>query len=206
MQNDPRYKNKAFNSESPRAYLHDYARAVQEGLNAVDGAALDAASQLLQQTRQSGGRVFAAGNGGSAAISDHLHCDWTKGIHVHGKPALQVQALTNNTALMTAISNDFSYAEAFSFQLELADLTSKDVVVLISSSGKSENILKAAKLAKSKGAKVLALTGFTGGELKNLADVSLHVPVENYGVVEDAHQSLMHVLAQFHDLKTRGAK
>lgn len=204
MQKDPRFKNRSFNSQSPHAYLSDYAKSLQQGLASVEPASLDAASQLLSNVRQSGGRIFVAGNGGSAAISEHLSCDWQKGVHVHGQANLQVQCLTSNTALLTAIANDFGYSEAFSFQLELADLTKKDAVLLISSSGNSENIVKAAELAKSKGCPVIGLSGFSGGKLKAAADISLHIPCENYGVVEDCHQSIMHILAQYHDLKNRG--
>jgi phosphoheptose isomerase len=112
--------------------------------------------------------------------------------------------LTSNTALLTAIANDFNYSQTFSFQLELANLTADDVVLLISSSGNSENVIQAAEFAKAKGVKVIGLTGFSGGKLKTTADISLHIDCDNYGVVEDCHQSIMHVLAQFHDLQTRG--
>jgi D-sedoheptulose 7-phosphate isomerase len=147
--------------------------------------------------------VFVAGNGGSAAISEHLSCDWQKGVHLEHMNGLKVQCLTSNTALLTAIANDYGYDQAFSYQLEFADVTKEDLVLLISSSGNSDNIIKAALFAKNKGCKVIGLTGFTGGKLKDLADVSLHIPFSNYGLVEDGHQVLMHVLAQYHDIQNR---
>jgi phosphoheptose isomerase len=91
----------------------------------------------------------------------------------------------------------------FSYQLELQDLTAQDLLVLVSSSGNSGNVVKAAEYAKSKGCPVIGLTGFSGGKLKSLAGISLHVAFDNYGIVEDAHQILMHNLAQFHDLECR---
>lgn len=203
MQKDPRYRNQTFNQETIRTYLTDYAVTLRDCLGSIPQESLDAASHLLLKTRESGGRVFAAGNGGSAAISEHLGCDWQKGVHLPGHLSLKVNCLTSNTALLTAISNDFGYDQSFSFQLELADLKPDDLMVLISSSGNSENIVKAATYAKDKSCKVIGLSGFSGGKLKDLADVSLHVPYDNYGLVEDAHQVVMHVLAQFHDLTYR---
>ena len=203
MQKDPRFLNKTFNQESIRDYLSDYAVTLQECLKSVSPVALDAASHLLLKTRAAGGRIFVAGNGGSAAISEHLSCDWQKGVHVPGHSCLKVHSLTSNTSLLTAIANDYGYDQAFAFQLELAELTPDDVVVLISSSGNSENIVKAAAYAQTHHCPIIGLSGFSGGKLKTMATIALHVPFENYGLVEDAHQALMHVLAQYHDLMYR---
>lgn len=204
MEMDPRFLNKVFNTETVHTYMADYATALHECLRKISAASIEAASQLLADVHLRGARIFVAGNGGSAAISEHLSCDWQKGVYVsNGFPGPKVQCLTSNVSLFTAISNDFGYAKSFSFQLELAGLNAKDVVLLISSSGNSENILHAAVYAKEKGAKVVGFSGFDGGKLKALADVSIHVPFHNYGLVEDAHQVIMHVLAQYHDRSYR---
>lgn len=200
---DPRYLNQNFSNESVGSYLLEYSRNLQKALESVSREALDGAARLLFKARQGGHRIFVAGNGGSAAISEHLGCDWQKGVHLPGKSCLKVHCLSANSALLTAIANDFGYDKVFSFQLEMADLNPTDLVVLISSSGNSENILKAAEWARSKGCEIIGLTGFSGGRLKNAATVALHVPFDNYGVVEDAHQALMHILAQTHDLVMR---
>jgi phosphoheptose isomerase len=203
MQKDPRFLNKTFAQESIRSYLSDYSRALSKTLESVAPESLDAACQILMRTRVEGGRIFAAGNGGSAAIAEHLSCDWQKGVHVAGQSCLKIHCLTSNTALLTAISNDYGYDKSFAFQLELAELEKRDTVLLISSSGNSENIVQALRFAKERGCKVIGLSGFSGGKLKAESDISLHVPFDNYGVVEDAHQILMHVLAQYHDLTFR---
>lgn len=200
---DPRFLNKTFSDSTAAGYLKDYADTLSKVLMHVDSKQLDAASQLLVKTRLNGGRIFAAGNGGSAAISEHLSCDWQKGVHVHGQNPLQVQCLTSNSALLTAIANDYGYDKSFAFQLELANLSANDCVLLISSSGNSKNIIEAAQYAQTKGSKVIGMSGFGGGKLKTMADISLFVPFENYGLVEDAHQVIMHVLAQFHDITFR---
>jgi phosphoheptose isomerase len=201
MQNDPRRLNQTFSQDSIQAYLSEYSISLQKCLVSIPPEAINAARQLMLDVRASGHRIFVAGNGGSAAIADHLGCDWQKGIHIAGRPGLHVHSLTSNTALLTAVANDFGYSQSFAFQLEMAELRPGDAVILISSSGNSENIVKAAEFAKSRKSKVIGLTGFSGGQLKALADVSLHIPFSNYGLVEDAHQALMHVLAQFHDLE-----
>jgi phosphoheptose isomerase len=197
---DPRSKNSTFDIESAHAYLAGYADALHQALKSVSAQAIDAAARLVQEKRQNGGRVFVAGNGGSSAIADHLTCDWQKGVHVPGHKCLHVHGLTGSTALLTAIANDYGYDKSFSFQLELAEAGAKDILILISASGNSDNIVRAAEYARSKGTKIVGMSGFKGGKLHTMADISLYVAFENYGVVEDAHQALMHVLAQHHDL------
>jgi len=197
---DPRRLNQTFNPETVRTYFLDYIDSLHKCLAAISPDSLEKACQLLLKTRENGGRIFAAGNGGSAAISEHLSCDWQKGVHIAQHKCLKVHCLTSNSSLLTAISNDFGYDKSFAFQLEMADLESRDVLLLISSSGNSENIIRAAQLAKEKGAQIIGLSGFKGGRLNEIADVSIYAPFENYGLVEDAHQVVMHVLAQYHDL------
>ena len=100
----------------------------------------------------------------------------------------------SNPALFSAIANDFGYQEVFAIQLRSV-ATSADVLVLVSSSGDSANIVAAARAAREIGIPVIGLTGFSGGRLREMADVSVHVPADRYGLVEDAHQVLMHVIA-----------
>jgi phosphoheptose isomerase len=166
-----------------------YTDQIHKALYAV-AHALEDAKHLMGSKR-----IFVGGNGGSSAISDHLSCDFEKGA---GRPVIN---LSSRPALLSAIANDYGYEFTLSWQLMAAKVDAWDTVILISSSGNSPNILEAARYAKSQGAKILGLTGFTGGGLKKLSDVSLHIEVNNYGVVEDCHQALMHVLAQWHHIK-----
>jgi phosphoheptose isomerase len=150
--------------------------------------------------------VFVAGNGGSAAIADHLCCDWTKGTHAANLVPLRTHSLVSNVALLTAVANDFGYDDAFARQLEMLGVAG-DVVLLISSSGNSPNVLAAADRAKALGITTIGLTGFSGGALAARADFALHVPYANYGLVEDCHQILMHTFAQlFAREREAGAK
>lgn len=182
--------NVYFNSISVGSYLLEYAKEAYEALRSIDLNELDRAKELMKAKR-----VFIGGNGGSLAISDHWTCDFEKGSN------RSIVSLVGRPALLTAIANDYGYEHTLSWQLIAAKCDAWDTVVLISSSGNSPNIIEAAKFAKSQGSKVLGLTGFDGGALKRISDVNLHIGINNYGVVEDCHQMLMHVLAQYHWIK-----
>jgi D-sedoheptulose 7-phosphate isomerase len=105
-------------------------------------------------------------------------------------------SLSARIELITAIANDIDYAEIFAFQLRNAARPG-DVLITISSSGDSENIVRALTWARDNGLTTIAMSGFAGGRSAKTAEISLHVPADNYGVVEDAHQALMHILAQY---------
>ncbi|TFF23312.1 SIS domain-containing protein [Jiella endophytica] len=153
------------------------------------------ACAAVKTCAETGGTVYLVGNGGSAAICDHLVCDLVKGtFHPEHKPVLAV-SLTENVAIYTAVANDFGFEDAFSWQIS-ARGRPNDVLIAVSSSGKSENIIRAVVAAKEKGLSTIGLSGFGGGRLKETADIPLHVAVDNYGVVEDAHQALLHAIVQ----------
>jgi phosphoheptose isomerase len=192
---DPRTKNQFFSMQSASTYLKEYASSLEKALSSVDSKAIEDGIQLLEETASRGGMIYIAGNGGSAAISDHFCCDGAKATSVDHLPNFRVVSLPNATGLMTAIGNDYGYEYVFSTQLKLLGRKG-DLLILISSSGNSPNILKAVEQAKTMGVKTLGMSGFSGGKLRDLCDVSLHVPFSNYGIVEDAHQSLMHIMTQ----------
>jgi len=177
-------------------YYADYTAALSRALASVDRNHLDAAGALLRAALLTDAQLYACGNGGSAAIANHLACDHTKGIGTDTGLKPRVHSLSTPIELMTAIANDISYAEVFAFQVRTFGRPG-DVLISISASGDSENVVRALQAAKDVGMSSIALTGFAGGRSARLADISLHVDAENYGVVEDAHQSIMHCLAQF---------
>jgi len=200
MQEDTRLRNTYFDRYDISFYLQEYAGMIAASLNKVDVEMLKRAQKALDEAHKSGSRVFVGGNGGSAAITDHWSCDFTKGISTDHALSLDLHSLCGHHALFTAIANDLGYEHTFSYQLQLREAYARDLLILISSSGDSANIVEAARYAKNQKMIVIGLTGFSGGKLKELADISLHIPCNNYGVVEDCHQALMHVLAQFHYL------
>lgn len=178
----------------------DFAAAYFEELAAtaktLDRERMDRAAEILLAACKSRKTIYSCGNGGSAAISNHLHCDFLKGAQVDTAIKPRVISLSSAMETLTAIANDVSFDEVFVYQLS-RQAEPGDVLVTISSSGDSENIVKAAKWARENDLHVIALTGFDGGRSAALANVNLHVGGDNYGVIEDIHQSLMHILAQF---------
>jgi D-sedoheptulose 7-phosphate isomerase len=193
---DPRFKNEQCDRASVGAYLADYAERLKSGLLSVEPDAMQRALSALQKAAANGKRIYAVGNGGSAAIADHLCCDLTKGTHSTQHPVVDTRSLVSNVALFSAVANDFGFENVFSAQLRLFGGMG-DVLIAVSSSGNSANIVNAIQMAHELGMVTIGLSGFSGGALKSVAQISLHVDVNNYGIVEDAHQALMHVLAQY---------
>jgi phosphoheptose isomerase len=177
-------------------FFDAYAAESAKGARSVDPDALEAAAAILIAAYSRGSRVFCCGNGGSAAIANHLLCDHVKGIRTGTDLAPRVVSLSASVELLTAISNDITFADVFAYQLE-AQAGHGDVLIAISSSGRSPNIVRALTWARGHGMATIALTGFDGGEAREVADVSVHVEVANYGIVEDLHHTIMHVLAQY---------
>jgi phosphoheptose isomerase len=177
-------------------YLTAYRQALLEAWQSVDPEAANRATDMLATTINAGRIAFACGNGGSAAIANHLSCDCLKGIQTDTPLRPRVVSLAATIELITAIANDIAYAEVFVYQLRSLAQPG-DVLITISASGNSENIVRAIGWARDHRIGSIALTGFDGGRSAGLADVNLHVRAANYGIVEDVHQSLMHIMAQY---------
>lgn len=178
------------------AFFESYSGQITQALASVPKSALAAAEILLAEALEADAHVYACGNGGSAAISNHLVCDHVKGIQTDTCLRPRVHSLSATIEMITAIANDLDYGEVFAYQLKTFARPG-DVLITISSSGDSENVVRAIQWARDNGVHTIALTGFSGGRTAKLAEVNLHVDADNYGVIEDVHQSLMHVLAQF---------
>lgn len=192
---DPRFRNTYGDADNLSQFVTAYADRLADTLKAVDQDALGRAIDVVAASAEAGRRIYVAGNGGSAAIGDHLCCDFTKGTYVDGHPPLKSHSLTSNSALYTALANDFSFDEVLARQVGYY-AEAGDVLIAVSSSGNSENILRAVACARHAGMTVIGLSGFTGGTLREACDISLYTPVDNYGLVEDSHQALMHMIAQ----------
>ncbi len=177
-------------------YVAAYREAVARAWASLDRQALDRAAALLDDAIRTAKFIYACGNGGSAAISGHLQCDMLKGVQTDTALRPRVISLASPLELVSAIANDIGYDEVFVYQLRTLAAPG-DVLITISASGNSENIVRAVEWARRHGVRTIAMTGFSGGRSARLADVNLHVAADNYGVVEDLHQSLMHCLSQF---------
>ena len=175
--------------------IQAYFRTVQELLDNTPFAAVDEVVNVLMETNQAGRTVFICGNGGSASTATHFACDLSKRPLVDGQPRFRVIALTDNNALMTAVSNDISYDEVFSEQL-LSLVRAGDVVIGISGSGNSKNVLNAMRVANEAGAITVGFCGYDGGKLKNMVNIPVHVPSHTMAMVEDVHLMLEHAICE----------
>lgn len=196
MQADPRTKNTWFNSSSMGAYFSDYKKALTQALDSISSADVEKAHKLMVEVAKRGGTFFVAGNGGSAAIAEHLCCDWSKGTYGENLLPLRTASMVSNAAIATAIGNDFGYEQIFSFHLKMMAKPG-DGLFVISSSGNSPNIVHALKVAQEMGLPSISLTGFGGGKAKEMATANIHVEFSNYAIVEDCHQAVMQALAQY---------
>lgn len=176
-----------------KAFANWYRARTIEQWNRLDLQALSKVAAVIERAQAAGRFIWVCGNGGSAASAAHVGCDFGKTASRKGAKPLKCVSLSDNTAFMTAIGNDLSFEETFSRQLENV-VAKGDVVILISGSGNSGNLVAAAKLARRRGARVVSLLGFDGGRLKSLSDEVILIPSDQYGVIEDLHMSIAHIL------------
>jgi len=159
----------------------------------LDVDAINEAMNVLEDARVAGATVYICGNGGSASTASHFVCDFNKGVSEKLEQKYNFVCLSDNMATMMAYANDMSYDDIFELPLH-GRIKEGDVLIAISGSGNSENVVRAAKYAKSQGNKVIGITGYSGGKVKELADVSLHTPIDNMQIVEDVHMMFDHLM------------
>jgi histidinol-phosphate phosphatase family protein len=170
-----------------------YVAELKETLDQLPWERIRDVIGVLQYARMNDKQVFIMGNGGSAATASHFACDLAKGTLLADKPRFRVMALTDNMPLFSAYANDYGYEHVFAQQLA-SSVRRGDIVIGISGSGSSINVLNAVKLAKSVQATTIGFTGFDGGKLKDLVDVCIHVPSHCMEQVEDMHLMLEHLI------------
>lgn len=178
---------------SLRRSLADYQSDLARGVSTLDLNALEQAARLLLACQARGGTIFTAGNGGSASTASHLACDLMKGTRAGGKPTFRVVSLADNIAQITAWANDVSYERVFAEQF-LAHARAGDLLIAISASGASPNVLAVAEAARGVGAATIAFTGRGGGRLAELADLAVRASSDQIEVVEDLHLVFAHSL------------
>ena len=178
---------------SLQSRLDDYWQEVTRIAAGVDIQALTRAAEELLSCQARERVVFAIGNGGSAATASHFTCDLSKGTRRGGPPTFRTLALTDNVPVMTAWANDASFERVFTEQL-VSLAQPGDVLVAISVSGTSPNVVSAVREARALGLSVISLTGRTGGALAAISDVLITVPSDSMEVVEDAHLIVSHSL------------
>jgi D-sedoheptulose 7-phosphate isomerase len=168
--------------------IEGYIRLEKETLDKLDIDAINEVMDLFEDARERGANIFICGNGGSASTASHFTSDFNK-----PDWGYRFVCLNDNIPLMLAISNDYGYDRVFVHQLK-GKITEEDLLVCISGSGNSPNVVAAAKHAKESGAKVVGMTGYDGGEIYKLADYRLHVPLHNMQIAEDIHLIFDHLM------------
>jgi D-sedoheptulose 7-phosphate isomerase len=194
-------------SGSCAEYARRYFSYLSEVMGRIDPGAIERFANLLDKAREAGKQIFFIGNGGSAATASHFANDLGKGASVKGRRPFRAVSLTDNIALITALANDEGYDRIFVAQLEHL-LGDGDLVIAISASGNSPNVVKAVEYANSRGAMTVGLTGFSGGKLKEAAQFCVHIgtPAGEYGPVEDSHMILDHLVTTYLRMKIEGKK
>lgn len=174
--------------ESVKQYLVE----LQSTLDVLPIQSINEVVDVLHQARLMKRRIFVMGNGGSASTASHIACDLAKNTRVEGLPAFRISEITDNSAIFSAYANDEGYENVF--VNHLANFVEPDDVIIgISTSGKSPNVLKAIEYSNNVGALTIGLTGFDGGQLKSLAGMNIHVPSDCIEQVEDIHLVIGHI-------------
>lgn len=154
---------------------------------------LNEAMNAIMNTYREGGTIYICGNGGSAATASHFVCDFNKGISDGHDRKFNMICLNDNTPILSAIANDISYEDVFVYQVQ-NKLTEKDLVIAVSGSGNSKNIVKILKYAREMGIATMGITGYNGGMAKELSDYHMHVPVDDMQITEDIHMIFNHMM------------
>jgi|ERR1051326_1725919 D-sedoheptulose 7-phosphate isomerase len=176
------------------SYPETYRNALLEAIDQIDTVRVEKAIEWFRQARDESRNIFVCGNGGSASTASHFTCDIVKGASQNRPARFRIMALADSLATLTAYSNDVSYECVFVEQLKNF-AQSGDVVMCISGSGNSPNVVRAMEYANSIGCRTIALTGRDGGKLGPLAQLNIHVGVPHMGRIEDAHMVVCHMIA-----------
>jgi D-sedoheptulose 7-phosphate isomerase len=183
-------------AQQMETHVDEYLDRLQLALAALSREKMDALGEMLFRAYRNNKQVFVLGNGGSSSTASHMAADLAKNTIGPNMKRFRIVSLNDNAAIMTALANDLGYENVFSEQLTNL-VQAGDVLVVVSASGNSPNVLNAMRYARSRSAAVVGLLGFDGGAAAELADLALVVPSDHYGVVEDAHLIINHILVDY---------
>lgn len=185
-----------------KKFILEYFDKIKQLLDLVDIDEIENIALIIRNAAEQNAKIYVIGNGGSASTAAHFVNDLGVGLKGRGILNLDIISLCENVAVTTAIANDYGYENIYFYQLKEI-IRENDVIFALSCSGNSENIIKAVTYAKECGALIVGVTGFDGGQLKKICDVNFHVPTEKgeYGLVEDLHMILDHILFSYFIIK-----
>lgn len=181
------------NTEQQKKIIRSYFEKEIEALNRLNIDAIHEAVEAILLAYERNANIYIFGNGGSAATASHFVCDFNKGISEKREKKFNFVCLNDNVAQMMAIANDYSFEDVFCYQLN-GRLKPNDLVIAISGSGNSKNIIRAAQYAKEIGASVIGITGYDGGKLKEIADYHMDAMVDDMQISEDLHMIFDHMM------------
>lgn len=180
--------------------MKDYRQAIQTYLShevatiqALDVGEINRALNLLEEAFERESTIYIFGNGGSSATASHYQNDFNKGVSEYTQKKFNFLCLNDNITTVMAVANDLGFEEVFRFQLQ-GHLKPGDIVIAISGSGNSQNVINAVEFAKEQGNAIIGIMGFNGGKLKLLSDISLHAPVNSMQITEDIHMIFGHLM------------
>ena len=173
--------------------IQDYLTNEVNVIKSLDVETINAIMNAIKESQEKGNSIFICGNGGSAATASHYCCDFNKGVSGDMPKNTSFICLSDNIPTMTAIANDLSYDEVFSYQLNNR-MKPGDMLMVISGSGNSKNIVKAMEVAKEKGNQIIGLCGYDGGKVKEMSNICFYVNINNMQIVEDIHMILDHCM------------
>ncbi len=175
--------------------IHDYYEREKQVFDALDPNEFNTALNALLRHYDNEDTIYVIGNGGSSATANHMVCDFNKGISLSLSKPFHVVSLTDNIPSVMAYGNDVGFEDVFYLPLKQW-LKPSDMVIAISGSGNSHNVIKAVTYAKKIGAEILGLEGYDGGKLKAIADINIHAKVNDMQIAEDVHMTFVHVAMQ----------
>lgn len=173
--------------------IEKYIEMEKTVLDSLNREEINEVMNVLENARLKGKRIFICGNGGSASTASHFECDFNKGISYDQDVKYDIECLSDNVPMMMAIANDIGYEDVFVVPLK-NKLKLGDIVIGISGSGNSENVVRAFEYANKVGADTIAFTGYSGGKIKEMAKYNIHVAIDNMQIVEDVHLVLNHMM------------
>ena len=181
-----------------KQHIEDYIGNIRTLISNLDRDAIENATKLIEKAYHNENFIFIIGNGGSSATASHMANDFSHGSMTRSGKPFKAISLADNTSILTAISNDEGYEKVFINQLKVL-LKGGDVVIGISASGNSANVISALQYAKEHGAKTIGFVGFDGGKIKHIVDVCIQIttPAGMYGPVEDMHMVLNHIISGY---------
>ena len=185
-----------------KPFVSDYLDRLKIILDQIDPDIISDIIDALEKTLVDKSRIYIIGNGGSSATASHMVNDLGSGLRRRDIINFDVLSLGDNSPVMSAIANDIGYENTFYMQMK-GLINPKDIIIAISCSGNSPNIIKAVDYAKNLGCKIIGITGFDGGKLKLVSDINFHVdaPQNEYGLVEDTHMILDHIIYSYYNQK-----